>query len=256
LDERAIKTQLREQLPEYMVPSHVVTLAELPKLPNGKLDRNALPEPVSRTKQHQRPEGAREVLLAELWAERYEQTLPVDELREPPQTSPLFVKGAMEEGWLSRPAEGALRLLTDSEIFGWRMPEPRLVARRHRPSPESSYADLTPGDPVVHIDYGIGIFRGLVTYTLGHEEREYLLIEYAQEDKLYVPLYQADRLSRYVGIEGRRPTLNNLGSTTWEQVKKRARRAVENIARELLELYAAREAASGKLRIEMGGSAA
>ena len=68
LDERAIKTQLREQLPEYMVPSHVVTLAELPKLPNGKLDRNALPEPVSRTKQHQRPEGAREVLLAELWA--------------------------------------------------------------------------------------------------------------------------------------------------------------------------------------------
>ena len=136
-------------------------------------------------------------------------------------------------------------LLTDAEIFGWRMPEPRRPAHRRRVAPESLYADLTPGDYVVHEDYGIGIFRGLVTLTVSGEEQEYLLVEYAGRDRLYVPIYQVDRLSRYVGADEAPPALSRLGSAEWGQVKARARRAVEEVARELLELYAARELAPG-----------
>ncbi|HIQ01004.1 MAG TPA: transcription-repair coupling factor [Anaerolineales bacterium] len=193
--------------------------------------------------------------IAELWADRHELVLPVEELREPSQADLTFVQGPLEEGWILRPGDRdpggtfpgdrSLRLLTDAEIFGWRMPEPRRPVRRRRPAPESLYADLTPGDVVVHVDYGIGIFRGLTTYTLGGEEREYLLVEYAGQDRLYVPVYQADRLSRYVGADDRPPALSRLGSAEWGRVKARARRAVEQVARELLELYAAREIAPG-----------
>jgi transcription-repair coupling factor (superfamily II helicase) len=210
--------------------------------------------------------------LGELWAERHDMVLPVEDLQEPPRADLTLVHGALEEGWVLSgadrgfrraasaserqdygpgPASEAgttvpiLRLLTDAEIFGWRMPEPRRPIRRRRVAPESLYADLTPGDVVTHVDYGIGIFRGLVAYTLQGEEREYLLVEYAGRDRLYVPIYQADRLTRYVGADDRPPTLSRLGSAEWAQVKARARRAVEEIARELLELYAAREVAPG-----------
>jgi len=188
--------------------------------------------------------------LAELWADAHEQLFPVETLREPPQRNLTFVRGSLGEGWVltgTAPGTGLppLRLLTDGEIFGWRMPESRRPApRRRRAAPESIYADLSPGDVVVHIDYGIGIFRGLVSHTLD-EEREYLLVEYAGRDRLYVPVYQADRLTRYVGGDGRPPALSRLGSADWSQVKARTRRAVEEVARELLELYAAREVAPG-----------
>jgi len=195
--------------------------------------------------------------LAELWAEQHERVVPVDGLQEPPRAALTFVQGPLEEGWVLYPGDGGmgdpsgdhggmpLRLLTDAEIFGWRMPEPRRPVRRRRPAPESLYADLTPGDVVVHVDYGIGVFRGLVTYVLEGEEREYLLVEYAGRDRLYVPVYQADRLTRYVGADDRPPRLSRLGTAEWGQVKARARRAVEKVARDLLELYAAREVASG-----------
>lgn len=195
--------------------------------------------------------------LAELWAAEHE-LLPVTEaLHQPPAADLTLVQGPLAAGWTLRGADVAqvstqrdtttrfLRLLTDAEVFGWRMPEPRRVARRRRSAPESEYADLTPGDAVVHIDYGIGLFRGLVSYTLNDEEREYLLVEYADEDQLYVPVYQADRLSRYVGVDDRTPTLNRLGSAAWGQAKARAQEDVEAVARDLLELYAARELAPG-----------
>ncbi|MGQ9521721.1 MAG: transcription-repair coupling factor [Anaerolineae bacterium] len=183
--------------------------------------------------------------LAEVWSDRHDPTLPVEGLPEPPRRPLTFVHGSLEEGWVLWDAPHPLSLITDAEIFGWRMPEPRRPPYRRRVAPESLYADLTPGDYVVHEDYGIGIFRGLVSLTLEGEEREYLLVEYAGRDRLYVPLYQADRLSRYVGADETPPTLSRLGSAEWGQVKARARRAVEEVARELLELYAARELAPG-----------
>ena len=188
--------------------------------------------------------------LAEVWAEEHEPVRPVEALWDPPRTDLAFVQGPLDEGWVLRgldPTAGppVLRLLTDAEIFGWRMPEPRRPLRRRRPAPESLYADLTPGDYVVHVDYGIGIFRGLVTYTMEGQEQEYLLVEYAGRDRLYVPVYQADRLTRYVGADDRPPKLSRLGTADWSQAKARARRAVEEVARELLELYALREVTPG-----------
>jgi transcription-repair coupling factor (superfamily II helicase) len=200
--------------------------------------------------------------LAEVWSDRHDPTLPVEGLPEPPRRPLTFVHGSLEEGFVLTPTPAAsggfplplarpmgeregVRILTDAEIFGWRMPEPRRPLYRRRVAPESLYADLTPGDYVVHEDHGIGIFRGLVTLTLEGEEREYLLVEYAGRDRLYIPIHQADRLSRYVGADEAPPALSRLGSAEWSQVKARARRAVEEVARELLELYAARELAPG-----------
>jgi len=196
--------------------------------------------------------------LAELWgAEIADRGLriahwgsPVDELRQPPQSPLTFVQGTLAEGWILRGTDlgqpfAFLHLLTDAEIFGWRRPQPRRPTYRRKVAPESYFADLTPGDFVVHVEYGIGIFRGLVTRAPEGVEREYLLVEYGDGDRLYVPIHQADRLSRYIGADDRPPRLNRLGTTEWQVVKARAKRAVEDVARELLELYAARELAAG-----------
>jgi transcription-repair coupling factor (superfamily II helicase) len=167
----------------------------------------------------------------------------------PPPGTPMFVEGALSAGWLMDAVrDGAstrVLLFSDAEIFGWRPPEPRRRIRRSEPIPEQVFADLIPGDYVVHIEYGIGRFGGLVKRTLGGVEREYLLVNYAGDDNLYVPIYQADRLTRYVGPEDRAPTLNRLGGVEWARARARAQEAAEEIARELLTLYASREVMAG-----------
>jgi transcription-repair coupling factor (superfamily II helicase) len=189
--------------------------------------------------------------LAELWGAERDYVPPINELRQPPQDPITFVQASLSEGWTFRPprpssaAYSSTHLLTDSEIFGWRRPEPRRPARRHKAAPESYFSDLTPGDFVVHVEYGIGIFRGLVTRAMEGVGREYLLVEYGDSDRLYVPIHQADRLSRYIGADDRPPHLNRLGTAEWQTIKARAKQAAEDVARELLELYAARELASG-----------
>ncbi|MCP4539074.1 MAG: transcription-repair coupling factor [Chloroflexi bacterium] len=188
--------------------------------------------------------------LSELWGAEHEYVLPVEDLHEPPQTALSFVQGSLTEGWILRGIDlggrfSTFHLLTDAEIFGWRRPEPRRAARRRKVAPEAFFADLTPGDFVVHVEHGIGIFRGLVTRAMENAKREYLLVEYDENDRLYVPIHQADRLSRYVGADDRSPHINRLGTTRWQSVKARAKKAVEEVARELLELYAAREMSGG-----------
>ncbi len=204
--------------------------------------------------------------LAALWTEResYAQTVRVSETLTvlPPPGSLTIVQGALAEGWLLEAESGKRAtaqccLMTDAEIFGWSRPQPRRVRRPRAVTPEAFFADLAPDDYAVHIEHGIGIFRGLVELTappftppkVGEErggvKREYLEVEYEGGDKLYVPIHQADRLSRYVGAADRPPALHRLGAARWAQVKERAQRAVEDIARELLELYAAREVIPG-----------
>jgi len=196
--------------------------------------------------------------LAELWLDEHsipelpmdEYGRPVEQLLEYPEGAVTFVQGGLAEGWVLRGAEPGMpsvsfRLLTDAEIFGWRRPRARRPVHRRKVSPEATFSDLTPGDLVVHVEYGIGIFRGLVIRSVDGDAREYLLVEYAGEDRLYVPVHQADRLSRYIGADDRPPSLNRLGTAEWRTVKERARRAAEEVARELLKLYAARELAQG-----------
>ncbi|MGD8398568.1 MAG: transcription-repair coupling factor, partial [Anaerolineae bacterium] len=118
--------------------------------------------------------------------------------------------------------------------------------RRPRPvAPEAFFSDVQPGSYVVHIEHGIGVFQGLTKMGLDDSEREYLLVEYAAGDKLYVPVYQADRLSRYVGVSDHEPRINRLGTAEWGRVKERTERAVEEIADDLLALYASREVVEG-----------
>ncbi len=185
--------------------------------------------------------------LAELWQEQEQQgpQPPVENVSELPDGLK-FVEGTMTEGWTLKPLTGRpTHLFTDAELFGWKRPEPR---RHHQPraiSPESYFADMAPGDYVVHVEYGIGRFAGMRKRVLEGNEREYLVIEFAGSDILYVPIHQADRVSRYVGANDDAPTLNRLGSPEWARTKDAARQAAEEVARELLELYATREHVQG-----------
>ncbi len=114
-------------------------------------------------------------------------------------------------------------------------------------APELFFADVKASDYVVHMEHGIGQYEGLVRLELGGAEREYLQVNYAQNDKLYVPVHQADRLSRYVGAGdgGVPPAITRLGTADWQMVKERAKKAVEDIAEDLLALYAEREVVRG-----------
>jgi transcription-repair coupling factor (superfamily II helicase) len=200
--------------------------------------------------------------LADLLRERDFFVKPKTEITHAPEARHIsLVQGALTEGWTLQvgsveKAEGSPAktaptafciLLTDSEIFGWSRPKPRRLTTQYtRPqAPEAFFADLSEGDYVVHIDHGIGVFRGLERLDLGGPDTEYLRLEYAQGDRLYVPVHQLDRLSRYVAPGGHKPTLHRLGTAEWAQVKERTKKAVADIAQELLELYATREIVTG-----------
>jgi transcription-repair coupling factor (superfamily II helicase) len=129
------------------------------------------------------------------------------------------------------------------ELFGWA--KPRRATPRRRAARDAFLSDLLVGDYVVHIEHGIGIYRGLAKLTLDGVEREYLHLDYAEGDKLYVPTDQIDRVSRYIGVGEAAPTLTRLSGMDWERAKARAKKAVQQIARDLLDLYAARELAPG-----------
>lgn len=184
--------------------------------------------------------------LAELWSDQADYIPPVSQITSADNLDTLvFVEGTLGEGWVLDHTIPGLHLLTDAEIFGWKRPEPRRHQQSRALPPESSFADLQIGDYVVHIEYGIGRFAGLRKRVLDNTEREYLVIEYAGTDTLYVPIHQADRLSRYIGADDSAPALNRLGSQDWARTKENTQRAVEEVARELLELYAAREQIQG-----------
>ena len=185
--------------------------------------------------------------LAELYEERGISVQPVEELTDAPSEGSLtLLQGSLASGW--RMQEDNQRwtvLLTDGEIFGWMKPEPRRPYRPQPLTPEAFYSDIEPGDYVVHIEHGIGIFGGLVHLDADEANREYLQVDYAADDRLFVPTYQGDRLSRYVGVKAEPPRIDRLGTANWSRVKESAKRAVEEIAKDLLDLYSVREIVTG-----------
>ncbi|TVR20745.1 MAG: transcription-repair coupling factor [Anaerolineaceae bacterium] len=187
--------------------------------------------------------------LKQLWQESAADFLPTSQtIAAPPApASVTFVNGTLSEGWSARvPDSPALHLLTDAEIFGWSRPEPRRrVARQRRKTPESDYADWREGDFVVHVDHGVGAFGGLVHRTMDGTLREYLLVRYADSGAVYVPIHQADRLTKYIGADERPPELSKLGKPEWARIKGRVKKAVQEQAQELLTLYQARAKAAG-----------
>ena len=161
-------------------------------------------------------------------------------------SEPVFIHGSLAEGWIFSPGDNRqIHLLTDGEIFGWRRPIPRKRPRPPTKAPESHFADLKQGDWVVHVDHGIGKFLGLVQREIDNTQREFLCIEYASGDQLFVPVHQADRISRYIGPDNRPPKVTRLGSADWRNAKAKATDAVKHMAEELLDLYARRQETVG-----------
>jgi len=184
--------------------------------------------------------------VADLLRERNIWVSPTEEvLDEPSDGSLLLIDGVIERGWVLSDEGRTLTMLSDAEMFGWQRVRRRRPAGKRRSSPESLFADLKQGDYVVHLEHGIGRYHGLVHKTLANLEREYLEIEYASGDRLFVPIHQADRVSRYLGADDRQPRIHRLGGTEWSTVRARAEKAIRDIAAELLELYAARAVAPG-----------
>ncbi len=156
-----------------------------------------------------------------------------------------FIEGSISGGWVLKQGAIQQHLLSDSEIFGWSRPQPRRRPMFNADVPETVYADLKPGDWVVHVDHGIGKFIGLHTPNIDGVQREYLSIAYKDNDVLYVPIHQADRITRYIGPESGPPSLSRLGGADWDLTKSRVRHAVVEVAQDLLELYAKRQTAEG-----------
>jgi transcription-repair coupling factor (superfamily II helicase) len=152
----------------------------------------------------------------------------------------LALAGDLTRGaWL--PADG-LVIVTEAEVFGERRHVRR--ARRTRPVDYlSTLAELKPNDFVVHVDHGIGIYRGLRHMQVADTEGDYLHLEYLGGDRLYVPVDRINLVQRYVSADGAAaPALDKLGGASWERTKARAHESVLAMAHELVQLYAAREA--------------
>ncbi|HEX3273257.1 MAG TPA: transcription-repair coupling factor [Gemmatimonadales bacterium] len=152
--------------------------------------------------------------------------------------------GALDGGFVMP----ALRVLTDHEIFrrARRLRRPR---RYRQAAPSAATGALVEGDYVVHLDHGIGIYRGIDTITAGESTLEVAIVEYEGGDRLNVPLYRLDQLERYraAGEDGDRPPprLHRLGGSSWARVREKTRQAIKQMAAELLDLYARRTVTGG-----------
>ena len=212
-----------------------------PVLPPGRTAR--LADAVERWQ----ADGARIVLasdqsmrLAEILSEAGHPAAVVAGLTEPPPAGAVAViERSLNDGFLGGP--DGLAFVTDRELFGSvRVRRPKAM---RRVVPRDILERLTPGDLVVHIDHGIARYERMLRRGGAGEERDYLELSFAGGDKIFVPVEQIGRISRYSG--GESPHLSKLGGTEWLRTKQRVRKAVGDLAEELLELYATRADAPG-----------
>lgn len=154
--------------------------------------------------------------------------------------------GSLAGGFVLKCSTPPLRVLTDHEIF--RRSRRLRRGRRFRGAAAlESLAQLTPGDYVVHLDHGVGVFRGLEQLSVGGEQMEALAIEYAGGEVLRVPVYRVDLVERWVGEtdDAKPPKVHRIGGRKWQTLKRKTQEAIEAMTSELLELYAKRETAGG-----------
>ncbi|MGD0725923.1 MAG: transcription-repair coupling factor [Spirochaetia bacterium] len=140
--------------------------------------------------------------------------------------------------------EQKILAIQEAEIFGRKRRIPRSVGAVKSAAIES-FVELTPGDFVVHVNYGIGAFLGIERISAAGNERDYITLEYAESEKLFIPIEQVNLIQRYIGQEGKQPRLDSLGGKGWQHRKERAKKAVEELAEGLLELYSRRKADPG-----------
>lgn len=135
-------------------------------------------------------------------------------------------------------------VLTEEDIVG---PKKRVVKKKWDGLDEflNSFKDLNVGEWVVHIEHGIGIYQGITELRIGGYTKDFLLIEYQDGDKLYVPVDDLHLVQKFIGGEKHKPKIDRLGSQLWKSTKKRVQQRVEDIAQELIQIYAERELAEG-----------
>ncbi len=168
--------------------------------------------------------------------------VPVDRIEDAHAASVLVAVGSLSRGF--RLSEAALQIYAETDVFE----EEQRAAERRRSVARtflSDLRDLKAGDLVVHIDHGIGEFTGLKQLGVRGTDgaQEFLELRYAGEDKLFVPVERLDLVQKYTG--GARPSLDRLGGTSWEKAKTRVKKAMRDMAEELLKLYAQRKAVPG-----------
>jgi transcription-repair coupling factor (superfamily II helicase) len=133
-----------------------------------------------------------------------------------------------------------LLIVSDEEIFG-----KKTHRRKWRPAREGyflkSFGELKEGDFVVHTEHGIGRYRGLQKLAVAGIENDFLLLEYLDADKLYLPVDRLDQIQRYLGPDGRPPKVDKLGGPSWDAVKEKVKKSIREVAEELVAVYAARE---------------
>lgn len=139
-------------------------------------------------------------------------------------------------------------LIAESQLFGMRVQQARRRQKQVRDEQENVVKNLTElklGAPVVHIEHGVGRYLGLQSIEVDKQEHEFLLLEYANSAKLYVPVNSLHLISRYSGADEEHAPLHRLGSEQWQKAKKKAAEQIRDVAAELLEIYAKRKAKSG-----------
>ena len=152
------------------------------------------------------------------------------------------IKGAVSGGFVL--PDSQIIAIQENEIFG-RKRRPPASVKKAKSSPIDSFVELSKGDFVVHINYGIGRFLGIDRIKSLGTERDYIELEYADEETLYIPIEQVNMIQRYIGGEGNVPHLDHLGGKSWEARKAKARKAAEELAGRLIKLYSRRKNAQG-----------
>jgi transcription-repair coupling factor (superfamily II helicase) len=167
--------------------------------------------------------------------------IDVSEPVPPPAGVIEIYQGDISEGFRSELL--SLAVISGHEIFGNRGVSSTTASFTEHAA-ISHFRDLTPGDHVVHLDFGIGLYRGLIRLEVGGIANDFLHIEYAGNDKLYLPVYRLGRVQKYIGSpDGVR--LDKLGGTSWQKTKEKVKANIRDIAQDLLKLYAERELRKG-----------
>ena len=206
---------------------------------------NPLPSPLPQEREQNAAAAVSDDLKTESSLHPVESTLH-GQIRQQPVPSPVG------EGWgegKAVAAQSAIAVITESELYQY-VARSRVHNRRKKHAAVSDgllrdLAEINIGDPVVHEEHGIGRYMGLVTMDLGGETNEMMLLEYAGEAQLYVPVSQLHLISRYSGQAHENVALHKLGSGAWNKAKRKAAEKARDTAAELLNLYAQRAAQSG-----------
>lgn len=175
-----------------------------------------------------------EVYRCETWQEFLSVSEPIS-----------IIVAPLEEGfYLEKPA---LALISEAQLFGNQIIQKRQTKTKGLDARTiiRNLAELTEGDPVVHIDHGVGRYRGLQHLKIDEQENEFLIVEYAGKAKLYVPVAALNLISRYSGSDSEHAPLHSLGSDQWEKAKRKAAEQMRDVAAELLDIYAQRATHKG-----------